>query len=98
MFSALLMEGKEPPYIREIGESVLVGFPKRDLNAAFRLFVAKESEYGRNLGVDELLLLQYLLQYPETDTSKAATLCQRSESEIRERLSSGSFLKLIYRY
>ena len=65
MFSALLIEGKDPPYIREIGESVLVGFPKRNLNAAFRLFVAEESEHGRNLSVDKLLLLQYLLQHPE---------------------------------
>ncbi len=51
MFSALLIEGKDPPYIREIGEFVLVGFPKRNLNAAFRLFVAEESEHGRNLSV-----------------------------------------------
>ncbi len=87
MFSALLIEGKDPPYIREIGESVLVGFPKRNLNAAFRLFVAEESEHGRNLSVDKLLLLQYLLQYPEIDTGTAAALCQRNEPEIRERLS-----------
>ena len=87
MFSALLIEGKEPPYIREIGESVLVSFPKRDLNAAFRLFVAEESEHGRDLGVDELLLLQYLLQHAELDTGSAASLCQRNEPEIRERLS-----------
>ena len=87
MFSALLIEGKEPPHIREIGESVLVSFPRRDLNAAFRLFVAEESGYGRDLGVDELLLLQYLLQHPELDTGTAASLCQRNEPEIRERLS-----------
>ncbi len=87
MYSALLIEGKDPPHIREIGESVLVGFPKRDLNAAFRLFVAEESEYGRSLGVDELLLLRYLLLHPEVDTGTAAALCQRSEPEIRERLS-----------
>ena len=74
MFSALLIEGKEPPHIREIGESVLVGFPKRDLNSAFRLFVAEESRHERNLGVDELLLLQYLLQHPEVDTGTASTL------------------------
>lgn len=87
MFSALLIEGKEPPHIREIGESVLVSFPTRDLNTAFRLFVAEESEHGRNLGVDELLLLQHLLQHPEVDTGTAATLCQRSEPQVRERLS-----------
>ena len=87
MFSALLIEGKEPPHIREIGESVLVSFPKRDLNAVFRMFVAEERAHGRDLGVDELLLLQYLLQHPELDTSTAASLCQRNEPEVRERLS-----------
>jgi len=50
--------------------------------------VAEESEHGRNLGVDELLLLQYLLQHPEVDTGAAAALCQRGEAEIRERLSA----------
>ena len=87
MFSALLMEGKEPPHIREIGESVLVSFPRRDLNAAFRMFVAEESRHGRDLDVDELLLLRHLIQHPEIDTGTAATLCQRSEIEIREKLS-----------
>ena len=88
MFSALLMEGKEPPQIREVGDSVQVSFPKRELNATFRLFVADESERGRNLGVDELMLLQYLLQHPEVDTHTAATLCQRGEAEMREKLST----------
>lgn len=88
MFSALLSEGKEPPQIREIGESVLVSFPKRELNAAFRRFFAEESEKGRDLGIDELLLLQYLLQHREVNTFTAAGLCQRSESEIRDRLSA----------
>ena len=87
MFAALLIEGKEPPHIREIGESVLLSFSKRDLNADFRMFIAEEGERGRLLGVDELLLLQHLLQHPELDTSTAATLCHRSEPEIRERLS-----------
>lgn len=87
MFNALLMEGKEPPAIREIGESVLVSFPKRELDAAFRFFVGEESRRGHNLGVDELLL-QYLLQHPEVDTATAAALCQRNEAEIRERLTT----------
>ena len=88
MFSALLMEGKEPPQIREVGDSVQVSFPKRELNATFRVFVAEENKRGRNLGVDELMLLQYLLQHPEVDTHTAATLCQRGEAEMREKLST----------
>ncbi|WP_346796346.1 ATP-binding protein [Halomonas sp. Bachu 37] len=87
MFSAMLMEGKEPPVIREIGDSVSVIFLKRELNAAFRLFVAEESRSGNALGVDHLLLLQYLLQHAEVDTATAAQLCQRSEAETRELLS-----------
>lgn len=86
MFSTLLIEGKEPPRIREIGESVLISFPKRELDVAFRFFVAEESKQGIKLGVDELLLLQYLLQHPELDTDTAAALCQRSEAEIHVRL------------
>ena len=87
MFSAFLIEGKQPPHIYEIGESVLVSFPKRDLNTAFRMFVADESKHGSNLSVDELLLLLYLLQHPEVDIVSATNLCQRSEPEIRERLA-----------
>ncbi len=88
MFSAMLMEGKEPPVIREIGDSVAVIFHKREINAAFRQFVAEESDSGRMLGVDQLLLLQYFLQHPEVDTATAAALCQRTESETRELLAS----------
>ncbi|MBC2770961.1 ATP-binding protein [Pusillimonas minor] len=87
MFSSLLVEGKEPPVIREIGDSVLVSFAKREFDAAMRLFVAEEAEKGHILGVDELLLLGHLRQHPEVDTAAAAVLCQRSEAEIRERLS-----------
>ena len=88
MFSSLLIEGKEPPVIREIGESVLVTFLQREFDADFRYFVAKESRKDRVLGIDELLLLQYLRQHPEVDTVTAAGICQRSEIEIREKLSS----------
>lgn len=83
MYEALLMEGKEPPSIQEIGESVTVTFFRRDLSPAFRLFVAEESKAGRILGVDRLLILQYLLQHFEMDTPTAARLCQRSEEQLR---------------
>lgn len=88
MFAALLMEGKEPPLIREIGDSVMVSFATRELDPAFRLFVADESAQNRHLGVDELLLLSHLRHHPELDTAAAATLCQRSEAEMRARLSA----------
>jgi ATP-dependent DNA helicase RecG len=88
MFSSLLIEGKEPPRIQEIGESVVVTFHKRELNGAFRLFVAEESGKGRHLGVDELLLIRYLLHHPEVDTATAAVLCQRQEGDVREPLAA----------
>lgn len=88
MFSALLMEGKEPPLIREIGEAVQLTFYRRELSPAFRLFVAEESRNGRDLGVDNLLSLQYLLKHTEIETSVAAGLCQRTEPQMREQLAS----------
>lgn len=87
MFSALLMEGKEPPVIQEIGDSVSVTFFKRELAGAFRLFVAEESGKGRDLGVDHLLVLQYLLKHPELETQTAAALCQRNDAQVRESLA-----------
>ncbi|WP_027962107.1 RNA-binding domain-containing protein [Halomonas halodenitrificans] len=95
MFEAMLMEGKEPPVIREIGDSVAVIFHKREINAAFRQFVAEESESGRSLGVDQLLLLQYFLQHPEVDTATAAGLCQRTEPETRELLAGMEQLEYV---
>ncbi len=88
MFSALLMEGKEPPIIREIGDSVSITLLRRELSPAFRLFVAEENRAGRDLGLDTLLILQYLLQHSELETVTAIALCQRSEAQIRERLAS----------
>jgi len=83
----LLIEGKEPPVIEELGECVRITLLAREHSAGFRLFVAEESKAGRLPGVDHLLVLQYLVHHPEMDTGTAARLCQRSEAEIREVLS-----------
>ncbi len=87
MFASLLMEGKEPPIIQEIGDSVSLTFLKRDLAGSFRLFVAEESGKGRDLGVDSLLILQHLLKHPEIETAVAGALCQRKETQVRETLA-----------
>lgn len=87
MFSALLMEGKRPPIIQEIGESVTITFLKSELAAAFRLFVAEETGKGQEFGVDRLLVLQYLLKHPEIETAAAAQLCQRKDVQMREILA-----------
>lgn len=65
MFSTMLMEGKEPPVIRESGESVTVVFFRRELNPAFRAFVTEKSTADRDLGVDSLIILQYSLKHSE---------------------------------
>jgi ATP-dependent DNA helicase RecG len=87
MYSALLIEGKEPPLIDEQGEAVKVTFLARELSVPFRTFVAEESGQGRYLSVDHLLILQHLLSHLEIDTATAARICQRRESEVREVLS-----------
>jgi ATP-dependent DNA helicase RecG len=87
MFTALLIEGKEPPLIEDQGEAVKVTFLASELSAPFRAFVAEESRDGRLLSVDHLLVLRYLLRHTELDTETTAHLCQRQESDARELLS-----------
>jgi len=87
MYEAMLIEGKEPPVIREIGESVTVTFLRRDFSQAFRIFAAEENQKGHDLGVDKLLILQYLLKHSEMDTNLACKLCQRQEAYMRDVLS-----------
>ena len=82
IYRALLIEGKEPPIIEELGECVRVTVLARQHSAGFRFFVAEESKAGRLPGVDHLLVLQYLLHHPEMDTGAAARLCQRSEAGL----------------
>jgi ATP-dependent DNA helicase RecG len=87
MFEAMLIEGKEPPQILETGDSVTVHFLRQDVVSEFRKFVAEESRNGHHLGLDELLVIQYLLRHAELETTQAAKLCQRSEAQMRNTLS-----------
>ncbi len=86
MFTSLLIEGKEPPFIEDKGDSILVTFAKSTLNSSFRTFVAEEYKNNRNLDVDELLILKYLLRHPEIDPLSASNLCHMSVNRIREKL------------
>ena len=97
MYEALLIEGKEPPIIQEIGESVTVMFLRREISSAFRLFVAEESQAGRMLGVSRLLILQHLLKYIEMDTATASHLCQSPEDQLRAVLSDMEHLHYVER-
>lgn len=87
MYTSLLIEGKEPPVIHDLGEAVMIAFLARDISASFRLFVAEEEQKGRHLSVDHLLILQYLLHHREIDTAAAARICQRKDTQVRETLS-----------
>lgn len=70
-----------------MGETIVVTFRKQDVSAPFRAFVAEESRQGRVLGVDELLILQFLLRHTELETTHAAALCQRTDATMRATLS-----------
>ncbi len=87
MFEAFLIEGKEPPRIEEIGESIRVTMKASDFTPEFRSFISEESKKGRLFTVDELLVLQHLLHSPEIDTATATMLCQRNEADMREVMS-----------
>ena len=87
MFQALLIEGKEPPTILDEGEAVRVIFRASDLSVPFRMFVAEESDRGRILAVEHLLIIQHLLRHPEIDTATAARITQQNEPDAHDILS-----------
>ncbi len=87
MYHALLMEGKEPPTILDEGSAVRVVFRASQLSVPFRMFVAQESDRGRLLSLEQLLIIQHLLGHPEIDTATAARITQQSESDAREVLT-----------
>jgi len=97
MYEALLIEGKEPPRINESGESVCVSFMHREFSPSFRALVEKSNKNGRPLGVDELIILQYLLHHAEGETCNLAVLCQRDEARIKDILSKMEQHELIER-
>lgn len=87
MFQALLIEGKEPPTILDEGEAVRVIFRASDLSVPFRMFVAEDSDRGRILAVEHLLIVQHLLRHPEIDTAMAARITQQNEPDAHDILS-----------
>jgi ATP-dependent DNA helicase RecG len=87
MYFSLLVEGKEPPIIEELGDAVKVTLLAGEMSVAFRAFVEEESKSGRALQVDHLLVLRHLLRHSELETASAARICQRPEAAIREVLS-----------
>ena len=88
IFSSLLIEGKPPPEIDDMGDGVRVTFRASKLSAPFRAFVGDEATRGRVLTVDELLILNHLLGQPHIDAPAAAGLCQRPSNRAEAILSS----------
>lgn len=86
MFQGLLIEGKEPPNIEEMENSVRLTFLRQEFSVAFRSFYEQEDRRQATLRVDELIVLRYLLSHSEMDTATAAVRCQRSESEVFDLL------------
>jgi ATP-dependent DNA helicase RecG len=80
MFDAFLIEGKDPPAIEEVGESVRITFHALPLSATLRMFTAiaqKDSPFN----TDELLILRHLLRFGTIDIAAACDLCQRRKEE-----------------
>ena len=73
--------------ILDEGNAVRVIFRASQLSLPFRRFVAEESDKGRLLSLEQLLIIQYLLRQPEITTTTAARITQLTESDARETLS-----------
>jgi ATP-dependent DNA helicase RecG len=82
MFEAMLIEGKAPPSIEDIGRAVRTQFLRQDVQPAFRAFIAEEGRRGRVLSVTQLLVLTHLLTHREADTATLAAHAQREESTL----------------
>jgi ATP-dependent DNA helicase RecG len=87
IYKALLVEGKEPPVIEDLGDVFRITFRASKLSPEFRAFVAEEEKKGTSLTVDHLLVLQHLLRHPEIDSATVARICQRPHDEAHEVLA-----------
>ncbi len=81
IYKAMLVEGKEPPLIDEIGNAVVVTLLGGEFSPSFRAFVEHEGDEGRALSLDHLIILNHLVKHLEMKTSIASALVQRSERE-----------------
>lgn len=86
IYRSLLVEGKEPPIYREVGNNIELTFISSAFNNGFKLVIEALTKKGKVIDVDHLLVLQYLLRHEEIDTTVAATVMQRSVEQARELL------------
>ena len=86
IYKSLLMEGKEPPQYREIGDTVELTIMASSIVPSFRQVIKDLNEKGLNIDVDHLIVLNYLIRHREMDTFTASRICQRSIDQARELL------------
>jgi ATP-dependent DNA helicase RecG len=86
MYRAMLQDGKEPPAIRDEGNAVRLIFLGSDFSVPFRALVEATARAGFQLGLDHLLVLNYLVRHKEIDVRTAAHICQQHEREAKESL------------
>ncbi|MDQ7828233.1 MAG: ATP-binding protein [Armatimonadota bacterium] len=86
-----------PSYARSNETGVVLVLPGGEANLEFARMVAEESQAGRTLGLDELLLLNYLWIERCLTTDKAGALIQKAQAEARsflQRLVEAVWLSL----
>ena len=86
IYSSLLIEGKPPPEIEDMGDAVRLTFRASKVSAAFRGFVGEQAKKGIALSADHMLILRHLLRRPAIRPATAARLCQRRLGEARDAL------------
>lgn len=86
MYRAMLLDGKEPPVIRDEGAAVRVVFMAGDFSAPFRAFVEETMRDGFRLSLEHLLVLNYLVRHNEIALATAAQICQQDVREAKESI------------
>jgi ATP-dependent DNA helicase RecG len=88
IFFEQLRNGRPAPsYERSNETSVVLVLPGGEANLAFVRFLAEESRAGRELALDDLLILNALWQERRLTTGEAARLTQKPEPESRSILN-----------
>lgn len=89
IYRTLLMEGKEPPIYSSLGDGVMVILIASLFSPEFQRFVEQESKSGRELSVDQMLIIQRLIRFPEVDVETAVEITQaKSRAGVLEVLAS----------
>ena len=82
MYHALLRCGRQPPsYARSQETNVVVVMPGGKPDLDFARFVAEETGQGRDLGLDDLMVLRALADQGRLTLPEIAKLVQKSEEE-----------------